>query len=289
MSDDGYCPLFILPGLFFVAIISVCVINYNHNQNIRAAEQEKVAEEARIASVFKELEAYKNEHYGKEYEEILKDNNSYKELVRIKENYKKKSSLDENIFKYRKPKDLNYDLRDFIPSDKHFNYDSFEVENWSDIDAAYSDSVNKLQQDIDNLPEIKALNDKIKEDEGYKAILCKLDKGYAAKEKEKAKKLKEEQAAKKKAIEKKNREQKLKKLKEEQAAKKKAINKKNREQKIKDTNKNARNVAAAFVITIFAGLGISIGAYKGRKIIRKMKEERASKKALLEKFMETCK
>ena len=199
----------ILAGLcigFIFLLILAFTISCIYKKN---AEQERIAEEARIASVFKELDTYKNEHYGNEYKEILKDNNSYKELVRIKENYKKVTSLDENIFKYRKPKDLNYDIRDFIPSDKNFDYDSFEVENWSDINAAYSESVNKLQQDIDNLPEIKALNDKIKEDEGYKAILCKLDKGYAAKEKEKAKKLQEEQTAKKKAIDKKNREQKL--------------------------------------------------------------------------------
>ena len=110
------------------------------------------------------------------------------------------------------------------------------------------------------------MNDKIKEDEGYKAILCKLDKDYAAKEKEKAKKLQEEQVA-----------------------KKKAIDKKNREQKIKNTNKNMQNVAGVFAITIFAGLGISIGVYKGRKIIRKMKEDRAAKKEALERFIRTCK
>ena len=253
-------------GIMFILLSGFTISRLYISNEKKIAQQEKVEEEARIASVFKELDAYKNEHYGKEYEEILKDNNSYKELVRIKENYKKKCSLDENIFKYRKPKDLNFDIRDFIPSNKHFDYDSFEVENWSDIDAAYSESVNKLQQDIDNLPEIKALNDKIKEDEGYKAILCKLDKDYAAKEKEKAKKLQEEQAA-----------------------KKKVIDKKNREQKIKNTNKNMQNVAGVFAITIFAGLGISIGVYKGRKIIRKMKEDRATKKEALERFIRTCK
>lgn len=257
----GFCV-----GILFILISAFTISRIYISNKEKIAKQERIAEEARIASVFKELDAYKNEHYGNEYKEILKDNNSYKELVRIKENYKKVSSLDKNIFEYRKPKDLNYDIRDFIPSNKHFDYDSFEVENWSDINAAYSESVNKLQQDIDNLPEIKALNDKIKEDEGYKAILCKLDKGYAAKEKEKAKKLQKEQAA-----------------------KKKAIDKKNREQKIKNTNKNMQNVVGVFAITIFAGLGISIGVYKGRKIIRKMKEDRATKKEALERFIRTCK
>ena len=260
----------ILAGLCigFISLL-ICAFIFSNlyiSNKEKNAEQERIAEKARIALVFKELDSYKKEHYGKEYEEILKDNNSYKELVRIKENYKKVSSLDKNVLKYRKPKDLNYDIRDFIPSNKHFDYDSFEVENWSDIDAAYSESVNKLQQDIDNLPEIKALNDKIKEDEGYKAILCKLDKGYAAKEKEKAKKLQEEQAA-----------------------KKKAIDKKNREQKFKNTNKNMQNLAGVFAITIFAGLGISIGVYKGRKIIRKMKEDRVAKKEALERFIRSCK
>lgn len=51
--------------------------------------KKKLWKKLELLQFFKELDTYKNEHYGNEYKEILKDNNSYKELVRIKENYKK--------------------------------------------------------------------------------------------------------------------------------------------------------------------------------------------------------